>query len=674
MVRAAPVTLAFLTVLLAAQAAGPVAASPVPCVPEDCLSVVPIPDVPYLSGAVGFRAFGADVSVQDGLALTALRLELENPGAAATEAELALPMPDGAVLLAFNLSWPDHLLVGRVAERGQAQQEYQEAKEQGLDAAILEEASRHLVRLRVNVGAGESRILQASYLEPVAVASGARVYRLPLSQLSPLPDALSVHVDVASHLGVADLRAPDLQVPLANGRGDLDMAPSGPVDDLVLVWGEEGMRSLLVAASDPAAGMTEYWAQVCAEGAPLSRDVVFVLDRSGSMAGLKIEEAREALSGALATMRPGDRYGVVTFSSESTAFATSLVAGDSSHVQADTSKVAQIQADGGTNLDAALVQAFAMLGAAESPRLPMLVLLTDGLPTVGVTDHAQIIADAKAANTRHAPVIVVPIGLDADQTFLADLALRSGGAFVDPGAPDATLSDHLTRLAEVLAGAVVMKPSLAVENATVERMLPTTLPPLYAESCLDVRFRAQATGAGPVTLRLSGTGASGAVSSEASFAVEAIPVLPAVRSLWGQAVVAELLAEHRVEPSEALRQSIILNATAYSQLSPYTAWVLTDSAPAPEPTAGQVAGAPGLGAGGSGSAASGSSTPSYSQAPGTVGSGGNVAYDQGNGASGPGGQAKGADDADSNSTPGAAPALVAAGLALAAWAARRRAR
>jgi Ca-activated chloride channel family protein len=587
MVRAFPL----LVLLLGALLATPVQAHhAVGCAPDQCLPIVPLPDVPYVRGAVGFESFSADVRIQDVLATTSLRLELDNPGSSATEVEVSLPLPDAASLVAFNLSWDGHLIEGRVRERGVAQQQYVNATSQGRDAALLQQADRHLVSLLVNVNPGESRILQARYVEPVPLAAGHRVYRLPLSSLEPAPEELHVDVSVSSRHGVEGLRAPQLPVPVADGRGSLDLFAPSAIKDLVLMWGEEGaVRSMLVAADDPALGVTEYWAQLCADGEPLPRDIVFVLDQSGSMSGLKIEEGRQTLVAALETLHETDRYSILTFSDGVTPFESSLVPGDASHLATDRTKANAVEAVGSTNIDAALQEAFRQLNAVESARLPMVVFMTDGLPTSGITAHDQIIERAMASNLRHAPIHVVPIGLDADHTFLADLALRSGGAFVDVGAPDALMSDHLGRLMQVIAGAVVKDPVLTVAGLQVEgTVLPRVLPPLYADSCLDIRFRGN--GVGPIRLKLTGIGAAGPVLHEATFTFSDVPVEPAVSALYGRAVVADLLAIERLEPSSALRAAIIANATALSQLTPYTAWVLADESPRTPAAGGSATG------------------------------------------------------------------------------------
>ncbi len=547
------------------------------CPPDDCLPVVPFPNVKYLSGLVDFESFGAVVAIQDGIARTALTLQMSNPGTTATEAIVNIPLPDGAALLAFNLTIGENLIEGRVTEKQQAKQEYNQAQQEGRDAALLEQADKRLVRLSINVGPGEDRVLRASYVEVVPLAAGARVYRLPLTQLDPVPADVQLYVDVQDSLGVEDLRAPREDLTFVDLRGVASITDGNPLEDLVVVWEPAGaIQSRLIAASNPAAGPTEYLATFCLSGLPLGRDVVFVLDQSGSMGGLKIVEAREALSATLATLTPADRFSVVLFNSGVDPFESKLISGSAAHVKDHQTQVAAITAGGGTNLDGGLQEGLAQLASATGTgRLPMLVLFSDGLPSSGVTDHQEIIKRAKAANTRHAPIVVVPIGLDADYTFLADLALNSGGTYVDVGTPTDATSHHLTRLAEILAHPVMAAPRLTVDGIDVELLLPRVLPPVFEEDCHDIRLRGDATD--DITLTLDGTGATGPMHATATFKLQDIAVEPAVRSLWGQAFVADLLSQERADPdNDKLHDQVVDAAILFRQLSPHTAWILTD--------------------------------------------------------------------------------------------------
>ncbi|MEA3203370.1 MAG: Ca-activated chloride channel [Thermoplasmata archaeon] len=664
-----PLLPVLLTLLLALPAQ-----AHVPCPPQDCIAIRPPPEIPFVTGLVHLDAFRATLEVRGDLAETRLAMELAAPGNAAAEATLAFPMPGGATLLGFNLTVDGRVLEGRVQESQAAQQAYQEAKEQGKDAVLLQQADDRRLVLNVNLPAGAHRTLAAHYVEWVDSAGGARIYRLPLARLP----ADVGRVDVEATLdgaGLKEVAAPLLPLTLAatatHATASAHLAAPGPLKDLVLTWGvPSGWQAAVLAST--AQGWGEGVAVAClGGGASLARDVVFILDRSGSMAGAKIAEARESLRAVLPTLLPGDFYDIVLFDDMVDPLHGHLQAATAQAVAQDQSDLAGVQQRGSTDLDGGLQRALAELNGSASDRLPMIVLLTDGLPTAGVTDHQRIIQRFVDGNARHARLHVVPIGLDADYTFLADLALRSGGSFtpLDPG--DGQLALRLGRLYDVLGHPLLRDVEVTLSGVPVADVRPRALPDVAVDQCLHVAFRADWSGQAGLRLTVTGRDAAGPVHQEFSIARSAVAVRPAVAALWGRAQVDELLAQEHA--GEATRAAVVANATQYRQLSPYTAWVIVDSQAPPPPAGANDAGALG---GASASALSGTASatgqPSSTQAAsgtrvaspyGTVRSVADHAANQ---------AATGAVAHTTNATPGLGLAALLAVALLAALASRRR--
>lgn len=572
-----------LPVVLFLLAVSQATATHVPCPPQDCPVLRPIPLDPYLRGDVWLTSFSAHVQVTEGIATTALELHLR--ANATAEATLSIPMPGQASLLGFNLTAGGKLLEGRVEEKGTANAQYDAAKAAGQDAAILEQASERLVRLRVNVPAGEERILRAAYVEVVPRAAGEHVYRLPLSQVP------ATHVDVEfrarSAAGVVGLRFPMLPLE-AQADGAWMRAQhsyDGKAKDLVAVWGASSSPWSGSLVTSRAPGQPAEWvAEVCLrQAAVLPRDVVFVLDRSGSMGGSKIVEARESLRAVLATLSPSDHFDIVTFDDHVESFHGGLV--PASEGPADQAKVAAVQARAGTDIDGGLQQALRELVAEQgSDRMPMVVFLTDGLPSAGVKDHDQIIERFIAANTRRAAIQVVPIGLDADTTFLADLALRSGGTFtpIDPSEPPVAL--RLGRLYDVVGHPTLRDVSVRVQGLEGLEMLPDPLPAIYEDGCLTLTMRGKAATDGIVSIEVSGRRAEGAGQVPATqtfaFAADAVPVDAGAERVWASAFIDDLLSQERVEgETDPLRATILAEAIRLRQVTPYTAWVIAEAVP-----------------------------------------------------------------------------------------------
>lgn len=555
-------------------------ASHVPCPPEDCAAIQPFPDTKYVTGPVDLVALVAHVDIANGIATTSLQFELRNDEATPAEAVLNIPLP-GAVIQSFNLSADGKLLVGHVKERGQAQTEYADAKATGRDAVLLQQADENGVRLDINVPAGADRTLRVSYVERVPLASGSRVYRLPLSHMGTVSGTADLHLALRSDAEISALRFPDEPMTIGGAKPHHAVADGAAsqrkLADLVAVWqeGKSGWRSSLTLSAPE--GHVIGMAEVCAAGGePLARDVVYVLDRSGSMAGTKLEQARQAVAADMLTLQPSDSYNVVVFDDHTDAFRSSLTPGTASNVAKDRAKVLAVVAGSGTDIDSGLQAGLAQL-ATESNRMPMMVFVTDGLPSAGIQDHRQIIDRFRAANTRPSTIHVIPIGLDADQTFLADLAAESGGVFVPIGGTGVGLGPQLQRVLDVVGHTLV-------ENVTVEVpgfvTVGAVASPVYEDGCLAVFVEGDLQPGQALEIKVSGRDDGGADVQTFAIPADALTVAPGVGGLHGRAVIDGMLADGRSGGSTVdLKAAITENATRLQQLSPYTAWIIAEEQP-----------------------------------------------------------------------------------------------
>src|SRR5262249_818276 len=128
------------------------------------------------------------------------------------------------------------------------------------------------------------------------------------------------------------------------------------------------------------------------QAAPLSKTAVIVVDRSGSMSGQKIEQARQAVKFFLNQLKSGDTFNVIAYDSEVEAFRPEVQRVTPETIKAATSFADGINAGGGTNIDGALKAALAML--TDDKRPSYVLFLTDGMPTVGEQNEHKIVAHA----------------------------------------------------------------------------------------------------------------------------------------------------------------------------------------------------------------------------------------------------------------------------------------
>ena len=164
-----------------------------------------------------------------------------------------------------------------------------------------------------------------------------------------------------------------------------------------------------------------------------AKDIVFVLDTSGSMAEEgKMEKARAALLYGIRILRPQDRFNVISFAGEEHLMETGLLAADDQGRKRGEAFVQALRPVGGTNINQALLTAFGQFESSNRPKI--LVFLTDGLPTVGETNIARIVENAHQARPAGVRLFTFGVGYDVNTALLDKLAAENGGVadYVEP--------------------------------------------------------------------------------------------------------------------------------------------------------------------------------------------------------------------------------------------------
>ncbi len=184
-------------------------------------------------------------------------------------------------------------------------------------------------------------------------------------------------------------------------------------------------------------------------GKVLPKDIVFVFDRTGSMSGEKIEQAKEALKFCVERLNPDDRFNVIAFNESPDLLWRDLRVANDENKREAIRFVDGLTAQGGTNINEALLTALPLLVDRERPRF--LMFLTDGLPTVGETNIERILTNVRKANEARVRIFVFGVGYDVNAVFLDRLANENSGAsiYVRPKeSVEAKIADLFTMLSE----------------------------------------------------------------------------------------------------------------------------------------------------------------------------------------------------------------------------------
>ena len=540
---------------------------------------------PFPQGAIERVRSAVSVSVTGRLARVTVEEWFRNTGPLLGEADYLYPLAADAVFSDFSLWQGDRELKGEPMDARQARAIYEDIVRRRRDPALIELAGHGLLRARVfPINPGETRKIALRYIQVLERAGDAWRFRYAGGAVTTR-GSFRLEADSAARFG--DPYSPTHRLTIARntGRLELTLADGDWSGDLeVLLPLAQGLVGMSLVAAAPI-GEDGYFMLLLAPGrggeAPaVPRDLVVVLDVSGSMAGTKLGQAKAALGQLLATLRSGDRFRLIAFSSDVRRYAPDWTNATPETVGAAADWVRRLEATGATNIAGALAEALAL-----SPRdnaLGVVAFFTDGLPTVGESDPERI-ADQAERSRGAFRVFAFGLGDDVNTYLLDRLTERARGtsAYVRPGED---LERAVGSLAAKIASPVLTDLTLSAEGVDVYALEPERLPDLFAGDELVVfgRYRSGERGRQGerrehvVTVSGRRSGREERFTTEAVFddggtGPEYIP------QLWAARRAGALERELRLHGSNPeLVEELKRLALRYGILTDYTAYLVTE--------------------------------------------------------------------------------------------------
>jgi len=395
--------------------------------------------------------------------------------------------------------------------------------------------------------------------------------------MSPRPTRATVAVDVDVPWEVRSALAPGHDL-ASERRGDGRLGLSwesveGWVPDasfrLYLGGGDGLVATRLLAHRDPADDgyFALLFAPVVDVASVVPRDVVIVLDVSGSMEGDKLAQAKEAATYILEHLGDEDRFAIVAFSR----FVQSFVSGMSPAADAPEGIefVQRLIASGGTNISGGLERG---LGLLAGDRPGAVIFLTDGLPTEGITELDGIMQVARSASSERTQLFAFGVGYDVDTVLLDALS----GAFIGSShyvTPEERIDTEVQRLYERVSTPVLTDVLVTIDGVETWGVAPNGMAGIFAgnQALMTGRY----TGSGDATVTVSGNSAHGpeTFTYQVAFPDED-GTDPTVAQLWAQRRVADLLTELRIEGTrDSLVEEIVDIATRFGIVTPFTSYL-----------------------------------------------------------------------------------------------------
>ncbi len=466
---------------------------------------------------VAIALVNAHIRIIEQTATTTLQIELVNHSSQPEEAIVLLPVPDQAVVSAFAFDGSAPEPTAEVLTAEEARRLYDEIVRRVRDPALLEFAGYQLIRSSVfPVPASGRQRVRITY-EHLLSGDGDRVdYLLPRSESLQNSVPWKITADIQSRHPISTIYSPSHQlvthrISTGHIKVELDSVSFNEPGPFRLSYLREGdgVNATLFAYPDPQVGggyfllMAGLPADV-SKLATIRREITLVIDRSGSMAGEKFHQACTAAQEILANLREGESFNIIDYSTTVSSFASQPVTKTPYSAQQAAIYLQSIRPSGGTNIHDALLEALRAKPTAGT--VPLVLFLTDGLPTVGRTNERIIREMAEAANTYNRRIFTLGVGEDVNAPLLDYLSEASRG-ISDYVLPGDTVDHKIAALFKRLQGPVLVDAELKGRDATgrinlIRQVLPDPLPDMFIGDQLIVL--GQYWNDQPITFELSG--------------------------------------------------------------------------------------------------------------------------------------------------------------------------
>jgi Ca-activated chloride channel family protein len=539
-------------------------------------------------GYVDVEYHRVTVDINDGYARTRVEQRFYNPYPVEVSGRYVFPIPAGAVLSDFRVRLDGRPQAVATLSQGETNLYFQQAIKDHQDPTLLAYIDGETYALEITLPPQGAKEMILEYEEVLAPRSGLYRYLYVLSterySASNLQE-VSVMVDLHSSKGVASVYSPSHAVAverLSPNRvratyTDWDFTPTEDFELYYATPGQEFGAGLLNYEKDGQGYFLFLFSpsSTAAETDSIPKDIVFVIDRSGSMSGEKMEQAKEALQFILRQLGEKDRFSIVDFDDVVGVLDFGLLSVSGRSIQDASRYVDQLYARGNTDIERALTIGLDILAESEEREAAkVVVFLTDGLPTAGVTDERLIARSVRRANDGvGASVHVFGVGYDVNTHLLDRLAAENHGAvvYVEPGQ---SLERALTEFYSQIAHPLLTEVEITFDGMKVSEVYPQQVPDLFVGSSLVLTGKYRPS-SGPVTVRITGQTVEGKREYASSFVLEAHSDQAFIPRLWATRKVGELLDRVRVKgESEALVAEIKAIGLEYGIVTPYTTMLI----------------------------------------------------------------------------------------------------
>ncbi len=526
---------------------------------------------------VDYLNINADVN--NGYAITTVEEKLTNPVDIATEDEFKFMIPEEAFISGFTLLIDGKEYNAEVLPKQEAKEKFEQAASQGKSAGLLETKKQNMFSYSLSFAPRQSIIVRLKYEQAVKKSMGEYEYALFLRKTDEAHsvNALSVNLNISSMNDITTLETLGFTGAsvkyLSTTKGQVKYSANAlPDRDLTVVYttnnpplngdmlfystGGKGYMMHVFSPTEADLGTTA-----------LSKDIIFVVDKSGSMSGEKIAQVKRVFTSIISDLPPDDYFNILFFDTSVRAFSTTLMEANTKNKADAANFVNSLDANSGTNINQALLDALAMFG--KSSRVPIIVFLTDGAPTEGITSPYVIRKNVRDANKLKVSIFTIAFGIEDESNydFLKALSLENYGKaqrfYMEGGVEEEMKGFYKTISTPLIT-------NMSFTYNAVSDIVNTGQNNLFAGSDAIVLGK-YSTGTSTIASDVAAITRTGSRNFKNSFNVASTPENAFIPRLWAYTTIRKLMDRIDVEgETEPLKSGITKLSLEFKFVTPYT--------------------------------------------------------------------------------------------------------
>lgn len=559
-------------------------------------------DRPHRRGwaPIDMTDYSLEVKVKDQVATINLSSTFRNPNQFQAEGTYLMSLPAGASVNDFTMTSGGKKMEAKLHDSQEARRIYQSYVRQYIDPGLLELVGTQLLRASIfPIPPGGTMSIEVSYQVMLESRDDLVQISLPfarhLTDASPIGRAKAT-VEIETTQAVKNVYSPSHAMDIAK-RDDhhvtatFEATKVADKKDICLYYstGKDPVGLSLLTFRDK--NEDGYFALLASpqvevdKSRIIPKDIVFVFDRSGSMKGDKIRQAKDALRYCIDNLGKADRFNILDFGTDVTKYADGLCEIDDTSLNRARRYIDGIQATGATNIDEAMTVACDML-KEDAERVRMIFFASDGLPTQGERDLNRLLSKITGANKAGIRLFVFGVGTDVNTVFLDKLAADNNGA-KDYVLPEEDIKSKVSSLYARTAAPMLIDVSIGFGDVNIRDLYPRKVQDIFRGDQLVLFGRYK--GSGPVVVTLKGKSGK----EERVFRLEAnLPdddrAASYIPRLWAARKINFLTDQYRLggTPDKEVIDEVVALAKKYGIVTPYTSFlILDDNGPNPDPAA-----------------------------------------------------------------------------------------